>query len=64
MREHGILHITITNDQGEVVVDEDVQVPLVTSQEVDKMVSLINSGVPAHKAASLVLKDSDCGSEP
>lgn len=64
MREHGILHIMITNDQGEVVVDEDVQVPLVTSQEVDKMVSLINSGMPAHEAASLVLKDNDCGSEP
>jgi hypothetical protein len=48
------LHITIWNDKGEIVVDTIEKCAVVTEAEIDAMVSLIESGMPARISAYVV----------
>ena len=48
------LHIQIYNDKDELVVDRHEKCEIVTQEEIDAMVKLIESGTPAHFAAKIV----------
>lgn len=48
------LHVTIWNDKGEIVYDAMDKCNTATAAEIDEMVGLIDSGIPAHLSAYLV----------
>lgn len=49
------IQIKIWNDKNEIVVDEMVEAPTASEQEINEMVSLIENGCPANIAANIIV---------